>query len=268
MAVSLEPLAARFGVRVHGLDLHSPNAQLGAQLQDLLDQHQLLFFHPQDIDNATQAAVMDLLGDPYIHPLAVVAGKTTASPTHIIDDADHPPYQDGWHTDVTFDPHPPVYGSLRCIEMPQRGGNTIWADTYTAHENLSPTFQGMIANLVAQHDMGEGAAFASKTNPDLLQRTRQDYTDTEHGVVHTHPRTGRQHLYVNPTFTRRISGMTPGESQLVLEAIYGAMTSPNLQYRHQWTEGEFCIWDERTTMHLAVADHYPARREMVRYVVK
>lgn len=266
--LQVRPLAGTLAARVDGIDLTEPTPQLGDTIRELLNEHKVLFFHPPSLSDEQQVAVLDLLGGPYIHPLAVVAGKTQAGASRIIDDAEHPPFQDEWHTDVTFDPEPPNIGSLRCIEMPERGGNTIWADMHAAYDGLSPLFRERLEGLNAEHDMGRGLGFSTKGGQELYERARALYNDTPHPVIGTHPVTGKKFVNVNRGFTRRIAGMSPPESTALLEVLFKAGENPNVQYRHQWTEGEFCMWDERATMHYAVADHFPNRREMVRYVVR
>ncbi|NNE72220.1 MAG: taurine dioxygenase [Acidimicrobiales bacterium] len=268
MSATITPLPARFGARIEGLDLDQPSPELGAELTTLLAEHQLLFFDGSAIDDEGQAALLTLLGEPYIHPLARMAGATTATASHIVDDADHPPYQDQWHTDVSWDPEPPVIGSLRCIEMPERGGNTIWADTCAAYDRVSAPMQAWIETLTATHDMGRGHAFEDKAGVELTAKTREAFPGVSSPVVATHPVSGRKYLNVNAGFTRSIDGLRPEESAMVLRQLFAIVADPSLQYRHQWTEGELCLWDERTTQHNAVADHYPARREMARFTIR
>ena len=156
---------------------------------------------------------------------------------------------------------------LRAIDMPERGGDTIWASTYAAYDALSPTMQELLVGLTAFHDMGLGTAFVSKAGAELTAKAAELCPGAEHPVVRTHPVTGRKHLYVNRGFTRRIVGLNPAESDTLLEFLYRHCEHPNFQVRYEWTVGDVAIWDERPTMHFAVSDHYPLRREMARATV-
>jgi len=69
---------------------------------------------------------------------------------------------------VSWDPHPPVYGTLRAIDIPSRGGDTLWANMYAAYDALSPVLQRVIAPLWAVHDMGNATAFITKAGADLV----------------------------------------------------------------------------------------------------
>jgi taurine dioxygenase len=202
-----------------------------------------------------------------VHPLARTAGVTSAGVEHIIDSVEHPPYQDRWHTDVSWDPEPPLYGTLRAVDIPSRGGDTVWANMYAAYDALSPVLQRAIEPMRAVHDMGSAAAFVTKAGADLVARTRAAFPGAEHPVVAMHPATGRRYLNVNKEFTASLVGMHPEESTVLLELLTNVATNPNFQVRYQWTVGDFVIWDERVTQHFAVADYLPERREMARVAV-
>lgn len=261
------PLGA-LGARVSGLDLDTADATTADAVLSALDDHLLLVFDAPALDDAGQQRFMELLGEPYIHPLARVGGSTEARCSHIVDDADHPPYQDQWHTDVTWDPEPPAIGSLRCIEMPETGGDTQWADVGAILDDLPPDLHRRLQSLDARHDMGRGLGFITKAGADITERTAAEYPGVERPVVATHPRTGRRYLNVNSGFTRSIVGLPAADGDALLADLFEAVATSPHQYRHSWTEGEFAIWDERATQHRALPDHYPARREMARFVVR
>jgi taurine dioxygenase len=261
-------LGGCIGAEVTGVDLRAPldDATLG-EIRDLLDQHLVLCFPGQALDDDAHLAFALRFGVPYVHPIGRTAGQTAAGVEHIVDSVENPPYQDKWHTDVSWDPHPPVYGTLRAIDIPSRGGDTLWANMYAVYDALSPVLQRVIAPLSAVHDMGNAAAFITKAGADLVTRTRQAFPGAEHPVVGVHPSTGRRYLNVNKEFAASIVGMHPKESAVLLELLTDVATHPNLQMRYSWTPGDVVIWDERVTQHFAVADYLPERREMARVAV-
>jgi taurine dioxygenase len=227
----------------------------------------VVFFPGQALADDEHLAFALCFGEPYIHPIGRTAGRSSVGVEHIVDSVEHPPYQDKWHTDVSFDPHPPVYGTLRAIDIPSRGGDTVWASMYSAYDALSPVLREVVASLSAVHDMGSAAAFVTKAGADLVARTRQAFPGAEHPVVGTHPSTGRRFLNVNKEFTARIVGMHPEESATLLKLLTDQTMNPNHQVRYSWAPGDVAIWDERVTQHFAVADYLPERREMARVAV-
>jgi taurine dioxygenase len=267
-ALTVRPVGGCLGAEVTGIDLRVPLSDARvSHLRELLDRHLVLVFPGQALDDDQHLAVALRFGLPYVHPLGRTAGQVTAGVEHIVDSVEHPPYQDRWHTDVSWDPDPPVYGTLRAIEIPSHGGDTVWANMYAAYDALSPVMQRAIAPLSAVHDMGRATAFITKAGADLVARTRDAFPGSEHPVVCVHPATGRRYLNVNKEFTASIVGMHTDESAALLELLTNAATSPNVQMRYAWTPGDFVIWDERVTQHFAVADYLPERREMARVAV-
>jgi taurine dioxygenase len=267
-SLSVTPAAGALGAIVAGVDLREPAAPaLLEQLRTLLDEHLVLFLPGQHLDDEQHLAFALGFGDPYVHPIGRTAGRTAAGVERIVDSVEHPPYQDRWHTDVSWDFEPPTFGTLRAIEMPRRGGDTLWADAYAAYEALSPVMRDMIEPLEAVHDMGAAKAFVTKAGSDIVARTRELFPGATAPVVGVHPRTGRRYLNVNKEFTNHIVGMNPDESSAVLRVLVDQFLNPNVQVRYRWSVGDVAVWDERCTQHFAVADYLPERREMARVAV-
>ena len=68
-----------------------------------------------------------------------------------------------------------------------------------------------------------------------------------HPVVRVHPDTGRRGLFVNPTFTTRVLGISRAESDALLRLLYEVATAPEHTYRHRWSTGDVVAWDNRAT---------------------
>jgi taurine dioxygenase len=266
-SMTVTPTGGHLGAEVTGVDLGQLTDDDVRRIEDLLHEHLVLVFRDQHLDDDAQFAFARRLGGPYLHPLARVAGRE-ARCEHIVDDVEHPPYQDVWHTDVSWDPEPPTYGTLRAVDLPSRGGDTIFASAYAAYDGLSPTMQAMLEPLRALHTMGVGTAFVIKAGAEAVARAREAFPGAEHPVVGVHPATGRRYLYVNAGFTESIVGLRPVESDALLQMLVAHAAHPNYQYRHHWRLGDVVVWDERCTQHFAVADYLPERREMGRAVVR
>jgi taurine dioxygenase len=153
---------------------------------------------------------------------------------------------------------------LRMIDRPAVGGDTVFTNMALAFERLAPEMQAMVEPLRAWHDIGDGQAFRSKSAAETVERAAALVPGAEHPVVGIHPITGRKHLYVNRGFTRHICGVPPTVSAALLAALFEHAERPNFQVRWNWSVGDVVLWDERCTMHYAVADHYPQRREVAR----
>jgi len=265
---TLRRLTGSLGAEVTEIELSKslPQPTFDA-LRDALFEHGVLLFPDQHLDDDAQAAFASRFGRPYLHPLGRLYGSSEARVERIVDSVESRPYQDRWHTDVSFDTVPPVIGTLRAIEIPAYGGDTLWASTCDAYDALPEALRERIADLSAVHDSGAGEAFTEKVGLELTRKLQAAYPGTEHPIVGRHPSTGRRYLYVNRQFTRRVVGLPESESDALLETLFGFIESPNRQLRHTWSAGDVGLWDERTTWHFAAADHYPQRREMGRMIV-
>ena len=227
----------------------------------------------QHLTHAQQVQLARELGEPTpAHP--VVPGHPDHPEILVLDGA-----QGGrnarWHTDVTFMPAPPAASVLVGDVMPAFGGDTMWADTRTAYERLSPAVQAAIDTLEAVHRISPlaywGEPFDTALGRDDAQRLFDDAAKVPpviHPVVRVHPVTGRKNLFVNPGFTTHIVGMSRIESDGLLRLLYEHATQPELVLRHRWRAGDVVIWDNRATMHYAVDDYGAAQRCMRRVTIR
>ena len=159
-----------------------------------------------------------------------------------------------WHSDVSFRPRPAMVSLLYAIEVPPLGGDTLFANMYRAFENLSAPMQRFLGGLQARHDFAVNTAVGF-SHENIEQQDLEGQNSSEHPVVRTHDETGRKCLFVNPGNTSHLVGLHPAESQLLLEFLYGHSTQPEFVFRHRWKRGDLVIWDNRCTMHYAVADY-------------
>jgi taurine dioxygenase len=266
---TLTPASGAIGVIVEGIDLHRPLDDATAQLvRDALHEHSVLFFHGQDLTEEEQLAFAATFGTVGQYPLTKMFGGTAMSST-IEDTADSPPDADGWHTDVTWVVEPPAYAVLNAMVIPERGGDTMWASLFAAYDALSPVMQDICCRLAVRHHAGpdfrERATRAA--GPEMAERIVAEFPPVEHPLVRTHPVTGRRALFVAGGFMDQIVGMHRDESDALLGFLSRHVENPNFAVRWRWTEGDVAVWDEASTNHRALSDHYPAHRVMRRCTV-
>jgi taurine dioxygenase len=130
----------------------------------------------------------------------------------------------------------------------------MFCSLYAAYEALSPRLQEILEGFTAVHDFGyasRGVFRAEQASRDQLDATPA----VEHPVVTIHPETGRKVLFVNPGFTSHIVGLHEAESRALLDFLFRHMTQPEFIYRHRWSARDLVMWDNRCTMHYAIADY-------------
>jgi taurine dioxygenase len=176
-----------------------------------------------------------------------------------------------WHSDLSYKEKPSLGSLLLCREMPPVGGDTMFANMYMAYDTLSDAMKAFIGGLEAVHDYSHAYdTYFSKLpdRPPLTPEQRARTPPVTHPMVRTHPVTGRKALYVNPGFTKGIVGMPEEESRPILDFLFRHATRPEFTYRHKWQVHDMLFWDNRCSMHYAVADYdFTARRHMHRTTI-
>ena len=113
-----------------------------AEIRALLLQHKVLFFRDQDITRAEHIAFARYFGELEDHP---VAGSDPDHPGLVriykSPDAPNDRYENAWHSDASWREKPPFGCVLRCVECPEVGGDTMWANMALAYEKLAGTHQ-------------------------------------------------------------------------------------------------------------------------------
>ena len=268
--MNVEPVTASIGVVVPDVGLADLGAEGIEAVRAIVHEHEVAFFPGQDLDDDQHMRVAQALGPVRVFPIAKMLGATEPAVTPIVDTADDAPVADNWHTDVTWVAEPPDYAMLRSVTSPERGGDTMWASMTAAYDALSESFQAMVSDLRVVHDNTSFLeAVKKKVPPDVydkhgIDELRTLYPPVTHPLIRTHPVTGRRALFLGGYFMRRIEGLEETESDAMLDFLRGHMDQPRFHVRWRWSEGDVAIWDERSTNHRAVADHWPQQREVRR----
>jgi taurine dioxygenase len=147
--------------------------------------------------------------------------------------------------------------------LPAAGGDTCFASMTAAYEALSPSMKRYLDGMTAEHGLSRIAELkqrAGHAGPAEVAAAIANDKRAEHPVVHRHPETGARSLYVNPTYTRWLNGVPWEESDTVLQLLHTHATHERFVYRHRWRDGDLVIWDNRSTMHIAMPGHVGRRR--------
>ena len=173
-----------------------------------------------------------------------------------------------WHADTTMMKNPPMGAILFALEVPDWGGDTLFANQYMAFENLSPGMKKLLMNLKAVHNDSRVAGPAVSLNSKRATKVREDddwtLTENSHPVIRTHPETHKKCLFVNSIYVHHFEGMSVEESQDLLEFLYTESTRPEYSCRFRWKNNSVAFWDNRCVQHLAIHDNHSATRRMQR----
>ena len=101
------------------------------------------------------------------------------------------------------------------LEVPDVGGDTMWASLQDAYDRLSEPVRAMCDQLIAiHHDPWFAADVEAQGRLRVGRRTAREAPSRLHPVVRTHPENGRNGLFVNPQFTQMILGLSPSTRRL------------------------------------------------------
>ena len=169
-----------------------------------------------------------------------------------------------WHSDLSYTTRPPLGSIFHAQLLPEIGGDTLFASTAAAYDGLSEAMKKMIEPLWAVHDYMQVESM-KRRDPAIVAELGKNNPPVAQPVVRVHEETGRKTLYVGDQLTRRIVGMTERESAPLLKFLSEHMVDPLFTYRQKWQKNDIIMWDNRSTMHLALADFPPGSH---RYCVR
>ena len=256
------------GAEITGVDL---SRLLSNELRDriyaALLEHQFLVFPGQSLSREAQYAFTAQFGEVEAHGGGRPGKRQDVAHVTANLDADGNPsdrFAKGanyrWHTDKPYYRTPPALTVLYAVELPPVGGDTEFANTRLAYEALDDAMKRRIEGLrvVFQWERGLRPGYYANELPPV-----------DHPLVRTHPDRGAKALYLG-NHALRIAGMDDAESAALLDALLAHATQPRFTYAHRWRPGDLVMWDNRATLHRAVANYEMSRyrRIMHRNVVK
>jgi len=266
--IEVRPTSGVLGAEIHGIDL---SADIGddqlAEMRRAFDEFGVIFFRDQVLTPERHIAFAERWGEINVNRFF----QPVAGYPRIAEVRKEPEHKknvgSGWHTDHSYDQVPALGSILYAREVPETGGDTLFASMALAFEALSEglkqTLRGLKALHSSRHVFGAAARDTSDDenrgrlgNPELATQ------DAVHPVVLRHPRTGREGLYVNPDFTIGIEGWRDDESKPFLDMLYREAQKPEFTTRFRWHEGSIAFWDNLATWHYALND-YPGQLRLM-----
>jgi taurine dioxygenase len=267
--LDIMPVAGRIGAEIRGVSL-ARDIDPGSvrAIRAALVRHKVIFFRGQtELDDAGQERFAEALGEPVKHPTV----PTVEGSRFLLELNERAGYgASSWHTDVTFVPDYPLASILRALVVPQAGGDTMWANTVAAYQDLPDALKRLAESLRAVHSNlfdyspvpfpGDGA------EADFRNVFASTVFEAEHPVVRIHPESGEKSLLLGHFLTRFV-GFSVADSRRLYELFQEHVTKPENTVRWRWQVGDVAIWDNRATQHRAVADFGTQARNLHRATV-
>lgn len=271
--LTINKLTDSVGAEVTGVDPErlGSDVALGAEILDTLEHNGVLVFRGLALDPQSQVEFCRRLGavdhsaDGHhpvagIYPITLDTSKNSAA-AYLKATFD-------WHIDgctPTGGECPQKATVLTAIHVAQRGGETEFANSYAAYDELSDREKARYGGLRVVHSL---EASQRRVNPDpspeLLAKWRSRPTH-EHPLVWTH-RSGRKSLVLGAS-ADYVVGMDLDEGRALLDELLQHSTGRDKVYSHKWSIGDTVIWDNRGVLHRAAPYEPNSPREMLRTTV-
>ncbi|MBK19291.1 MAG: taurine dioxygenase [Rhodospirillaceae bacterium] len=273
MSIKVEPLDAPTGARITGVDIGSElDADTYAAIHSAWLEYQVLVFPDQDMTEEDQIRFTKHWGEmpqrkryagrreenrrAHESVMLISNIREDGEPIGSLPDGDMM-----FHSDGQYDEHPYRYTMLYALEVPKIGGDTLFADLYKAYETLPSSLKNRLQNVEAQHGYYAGRHVTPEILATLgIERVADSWA---HPVFTAHEETGRPVLYVSRLLTLGLQGLPEEEGNDILDQLLDHVEREEFVYGHDWSPGDFVIWDNRCLNH-ARTDFSGGERRLLR----
>ena len=284
MKFKVNRLSDALGAEIKGLELFNTlNDRILNKILDLLYQYQVLVIRDQELTPEQHIVICNQLGKLTQGEISKNPDMNRSSPypemrilSNITQDGKSfgypPPPIHIWHSDLCYHPEPATISTLHSIIVPEQGGNTIFANMYTAYETLSEEIKQKIDGLQA--------VFSANSSTKKLKNRCQEQNlnsllpptpkavinlpDVIHPVVKVHPVTKRKSIFVNDAHTDKIIGLPKSESDELLQKIYAHSILPEFIYSHKYFPKDLILMDNLSLIHTSTHTDFKYPRQVHR----
>jgi taurine dioxygenase len=276
--LELNPLSAGFGIEARGVDLVEPLPEAAfREIEQAFFAAQVLVLRGQRLTAQQFLSFARRFGRPephvidqFHHPehpdILILSNRTrNGEPVGLADAGTY------FHTDYSYLDVPARCTMLYSIEVPRKGGDTLFANQYAAYDDLRDATKRRIEGLVALHHYGnrDDLDKASRTVASVLsEEQEQKMAWVRHRVARPHPVTGRKALYAVSGSSFGIEGMAEDEAVSLLDELKAHATQTKYQLRLKYGVGDLVIWDNASLLHSATLTDPQDPRTLWRITIK
>ena len=260
--ITVTKMTPNIGAYISGVDLNAvrdPRAY--DEIRQALWENKVIFFRDQALNPEAHLKLAQTFGEverheffPHLDGLPevqVLASEGKKSPD-----------TDRWHTDCTFRQKPNHVCVLHGVDVPEIGGDTLWASTSAAFAALDKSMQDLLLGLDAEHDI----SYAFRRMGYVAEARKLDEKNPPyiHPAVINHPVTDELCLFVNSVWTKCFHNLSIRYSDHLMRMLSEWIMRPEFQVRFKWEKNSIAIWDNLATQHYAVYDYEGSARRMHR----
>jgi taurine dioxygenase len=254
---SLRRLEAGLGAEVHGLEVAAVDDAAFPKLYAAFLEHQLLLFRDQILPPAAQVAFARRFGEVQVHVMDQYHASEYPE-LYTLSNLDPSGRPSGkhpdrgtmaWHTDGSWRRTTGQATMLYAEQIPSSGGETSFADMYSAYDALDPAERAQLARLRAIHNLNFSRNRRHGEDP-MTEAQRAAVPPVDHPIIRTHPETGRKCVFLGD-HAENIADMDYTDGRRFIEELNERVVKLARTHTHRWRLRDFMIWDNRCLMHKA-----------------
>jgi len=265
------------GAEITGIDLTKD--LLVSEIRNLREawlEHHVLSFPNQSMSDDDLERFTLYFGsfgdDPFIAPISgrqnIAAVKRTA-------DEKVPIFADNWHTDWSFQLNPPAGTCLFGIDIPTKGGDTLFANQHLALYEMPETLRNKLEGKLAIHSAaipysptgGYGDKDRELGRSMDIRASDEAMAQQLHPIIRNHPETGKKGIFGTIGYIVGIEGMQDQEAMKLLIELSTWQSQEKFQYQHKWKKDMLVMWDNRSVLHRATGGYQGQERLLHRTTI-
>ena len=253
--LQLRDLTSAFGTEISGLDPIAAldDADTTQRLRELFDTRGVLVFRDIDIDQPTQAnLVRALIGLGPLEAGESGSARANGDPFYVSNKEPEGGAPFGrllFHSDMMWSEHTFQVLSLYGVEIEPPVAPTIFASAADGWVTLPAELRAKVEHLSAVQGHNENESARAADDPNVLISTFENAQTRTTPIKYPHPRTGAPVLYVSQQMTREIEGLSPAESEQLLEELFRHQYRAECIYEHDWRHHDLVAWDNVSVQH-------------------
>jgi taurine dioxygenase len=231
-------------------------------------EHKVIIFREQSITADIFSSFGKIFGTAEIHHVRAMRHSSIPTLTMLSNQAEPGRndvmkyFGDGWHADSSYKPVTAAATMLWGLEIPDEGGDTLFADTQAAYQDLPANEREALKKLRLRHQYRWSP---NREDPwarwkFVGEAERRETPEVVHPLVKRHPETGLESLHIAPRIIGSvigIEGMNPSESDRLIDELMAHATNQKYLHRHQWRKNDIIVWDNRSLLHSATTKNLP-----------
>ncbi len=265
--VKISPITPALGARISGFRFNNEplSEEFRAILRDQLHNRGLVVFEPGTVTSENFTEFAGFLGE-FFH----YAGPHTPRAPENLDATMIDSIKDNhlrnhiWHADGGFRADAPAFTALFGKQIPEFGGDTMFASAAYVYDQLDPLFAQYLETLkVIQSPDATGHITDRYTDPEEAAAARQRMPPFEMPLIRTHPESGRKWVAINESYVCYIKGVSRVHSQNILGILFDMIKAPEATTRIGWEQGALAVWDNRVVQHKGIKDYASGQRRIL-----